>query len=158
MLSIDGTAYSTRFVPASEPGGRQMRITLDGRFHRGREVYRDFRIGQLLGSPLPQDAIGATTLIVNFFDGGPKTKVEFRLGDGPARPMTRESRPDPYIEELYGRNAASMKPWVSPLPSSHLWTARLPRDIPVGATTIAVRVVDEYGREHLDHLVLEVTS
>jgi 3',5'-cyclic AMP phosphodiesterase CpdA len=158
ILSIDGTRYATRFVPASEPNGRQMRISLDGHFHREKEVYRDFRIGQLLGSPLPQDAVGATTLVVNFFDGGPKTKVEYTIGEGPARTMTKDVRPDPFIEELYGRNASSIKPWVKAEPSSHIWIARLPHVLAPGATAVKVRAVDEYGREHFDHLVLEVTA
>jgi hypothetical protein len=158
ILSIDGARYATRFVPANEPNGRQMRLSLESKFHRDKEVYRDFRMGQLLGSPLPQEAAGATTLVVNFFDGGPKTKVEYKIGDGAARIMTREFRPDPFIEELYGRNSAFIKPWVKAEPSSHIWTARLPPDLGAGTTAIEVRVVDEYGREHLDHLVLEVTG
>ena len=115
-------------------------------------------MGELLASPLPQEAVRATTLIVNFFDGGPKTLVEYRIGDGEVHAMIRESRADPFIEELYGRNPATIKPWVSAIPSSHLWTARLPHDLPPGTATINVRVVDEYGREHFDHLVLEVTG
>jgi hypothetical protein len=158
ILSVDGTRSATRFVPASEPNGRQMRISLDGRFHHGKDVLRDFRMGQLLGSPLPQDAIGATTLVVNFFDGGPKTTVEYRIGDGPAQAMTPAFQPDPFIEELYGRNAATIKPWVKAEPSSHIWTARLPHNLGPGACAINVRVLDEYGREHSDHLVLEVTG
>jgi hypothetical protein len=158
ILSIDGTRYATRFVPASEPEGRQMRISLDGRFHHGKEVLRDFRMGQLLGSPLPREAIGSTTLVVNFFDGGPKTTVEYRIGAGPAQAMTRVFQPDPFIEELYARNPATIKPWVKAERSSHIWTARLPPALGPGAHAIHVRVRDEYGREHLDHLVLEVTG
>ncbi len=72
--------------------------------------------------------------------------------------MTKDVRPDPFIEELYGRNASSIKPWVKAEPSSHIWIAHLPHDLAPGATAIKVRAVDEYGREHFDHLVLEVTA
>jgi hypothetical protein len=55
ILSIDGSSYSTRFQPANEPNARQMRIMLESQFHRDRkELYSEFRMGQLLGSPLPQ--------------------------------------------------------------------------------------------------------
>ena len=100
MLSIDGTSYSTRFVPANEPNGRQMRIVLDSEFHRDRaELYSEFRVGALLGSPIPQDRASAANLIVNFFDGGPRTSVEYRIGAragedgtrGAARPVRRRS-------------------------------------------------------------------
>ena len=36
ILSIDGTSYKTRFVPAKEPNGRQMRLSIDSRFHADR--------------------------------------------------------------------------------------------------------------------------
>jgi hypothetical protein len=58
-----------------------MRIMLDSQFHRDRkELYLEFRMGQLLGSRLPQESAFATNLIVNFFDGGPRTSVEYRVG------------------------------------------------------------------------------
>ncbi len=158
ILSIDGARYTTRFVPANEVNGRQMRISLDSQFHHEKEVLRDFRMGQLLGSPLPREAVAATTLVVNFFDGGPKTAVEYRIGEGEARPMIRDRRLDPFIEELYARNAATIKPWVKAEPSSHIWIARLPPDLAPGAYALNVRVVDEYSREHFDHMVLEITS
>jgi hypothetical protein len=41
-------------------------------------------------------------------------------------------------------------------PSSHIWTARLPAELEPGTHCIAVRVVDEYGREHRDRLVREL--
>jgi hypothetical protein len=43
-------------------------------------------------------------------------------------------------------------------PSSHISAARLPHDLEPGAHRITVRVVDEYGREHLDNLVMELTA
>ena len=33
ILSIDGASYATRFVPAKEPNGRQMRLSIESRFH-----------------------------------------------------------------------------------------------------------------------------
>ena len=76
ILSIDGVSYKTRFVPAKEPNGRQIRLSVDSRFHSARyEVQREFRQGQLLGSPIAHAAVGATAIIANVFDGGPKTKV-----------------------------------------------------------------------------------
>jgi hypothetical protein len=159
VLSIDGKNYSTRFQPANEPHSRQMRIMLDSEFHRDRnELYNEFRMGELLGSPLPQDRVYATNLIVNFFDGGPLTLVDYRVeGRNPVK-MERVVRPDPFVEEVFARNEATKKPWVKAEPSSHIWSARLPGDLQAGTHCVAVRVIDEYGREHYDHLVLEVTA
>jgi hypothetical protein len=64
----------------------------------------------------------------------------------------------PFVEEVFARNEATKKPWVKAGPSSHVWVARLPADLDAGTHCIEVRVTDEYGREHRDHLVLEVTA
>ena len=66
--------------------------------------------------------------------------------------------PDPFVKEVFARNQATKKPWVKAELCSHLWVARLPADLEAGTHCIRVRVTDEYGREHHDHLVLEVTG
>ena len=159
VLSIDGRSVTTRFQPANEPHTRQMRIVLDAEFHRDRkELYSEFRMGELLGSPIPQDSAFATNVIVNFFDGGPRTSVEYRIGERAPVKMQRVARPDPFVEEVFARNEATKKPWVKAEPSSHIWSARLPGDLEAGTHCIAVRVIDEYGREHRDHLVVELIA
>jgi C terminal of Calcineurin-like phosphoesterase len=47
IFSIDHGGYTTNFIPANKPNGRQMRISLDANFHFGTDVFRDFRTGQL---------------------------------------------------------------------------------------------------------------
>jgi signal peptidase I len=159
VLSIDGQNYSTRFQPAKEPNSRQMRIVLDSEFHRDRkELYNEYRMGELLSSPLSQERAFATNLIVNFFDGGPNTFVEYRIGKREPIKMDRVVRSDPFVEEEFARNEATKKPWVKALASSHIWSARLPGDLQPGTHCVKVRVIDEYGREHRDNLVLEVTA
>ena len=113
-------------------------------------------MGMLLGSPIARDRLAATDVLVNVFDGGPRTLVEYRINERAPVQMKRERRIDPFVREVYARNRASKKPWVRAEPSSHLWAARLPADLQAGAHCIKVRVTDEYGREHHDHLVLEV--
>jgi hypothetical protein len=158
VLSIDGGGYTTRFVPANEPDARQLRISIDSQFHFGRDLFRDFRMGQLQGSPLSKDQLAAATLVVNVFDGGPKTTVEYRIGAGGAVPMERQTHPDPFVEEVFGRNKETIKSWVKAEPSSHIWVARLPPSLDPGAHAIDVHVVDEYLRSHHGRLVLEVTG
>jgi C terminal of Calcineurin-like phosphoesterase/N terminal of Calcineurin-like phosphoesterase/Calcineurin-like phosphoesterase len=158
ILSVDDGAYTTRFVPAAEPNARQMRISIDADFHFGPDLFRDFRAGQRRTSPLSKDQLAGATLIVNVFDGGPKTTVHFRIGASSAVPMVRESRPDPFVEEVFGRNRETIKPWVKAEPSSHIWTARLPAVLEPGAHAMDVHVVDEYGRDHHDRVILEVTG
>jgi C terminal of Calcineurin-like phosphoesterase/N terminal of Calcineurin-like phosphoesterase/Calcineurin-like phosphoesterase/TAT (twin-arginine translocation) pathway signal sequence len=157
VLSIDGNKYTTRFVPAKER--RQMRISLDSEFHRDRrELYRDVRMGALLGSPIPRESVFATDLVVNFFDGGPRTKLVYRIGERDPVTMTHDRRPDPFVEEVFARNEATKKPWVKANPSSHIWVARLPPDLEPGTHRVEVTASDEYGRGYRDHLILEVTG
>jgi len=159
VLSIDGTTYETRFVAAKEPGGRKTRILLDSVFHRaGRELHRDFRMGQMLGSPISADTLYATEVIVNVFDGGPRTKVELTVGSAPSIPMTPARRPDPLVQELFARHEQTKKPWVKAEDSSHIWTARLPGSLKPGTHTLTILVGDEYGRNYTEHAVMEVTS
>jgi hypothetical protein len=136
-----------------------MRIMLDSEFHRDRkEIYRDFRMGELLGSPIAQENAFATDVIVNFFDGGPRTNVEYRIGSRDFVKMERVVRSDPFVEKEFALNEATKKPWVKAEPSSHIWSARLPADLDASTHTIMVRVADEYRREHHDHLVIELTA
>ena len=159
ILSVDGLAYKTRFVPAKEPNGRQMRLLVDSRFHRpNKEIDRDFRPGQLLTSPIAKATLGAATLIANVFDGGPKSKVMMRIGERPPIEMRRQIMTDPFVEELFARNDAVKKPWVKAEVSSHIWTARLPVDLPVGAHRVVVEATTEYGDRVSGRLALEVTG
>ena len=135
-----------------------MRISLDANPHFGTDVFRDFRAGQLRGSPLSKDQLASVMLVVNVFDGGPNTMVTYKIGANSPFAMKREARPDPFVQEVFARNRETIKPWVKAEPSSHIWVARLPASLEPGAHAIDVHVVDEYGRDHHDSLILEVTG
>jgi 3',5'-cyclic AMP phosphodiesterase CpdA len=159
ILSVDGLTYKTRFVPAKEPNHRQMRLSIRSRAHGGdKEIYRDFRPGQLLSSPIRQATLGAARLIANVFDGGPKTKVAMHIPGRPSTEMQRQTMPDPFVEELFARNEATKKPWVKAEISSHIWTARLPADLSPGAYLVTVEATTEYGDTVFGRLTLEITG
>ncbi len=159
ILSVDGKDYTTRFVPAKEPNGRQMRLSIDSRFHGiTKEADHEFRQVQLLGSPVPRAALGASTLIANVFDAGDRTNVTMTIGDKPPVAMVRTPRPDPFVEEVFARNEATKKAWVKAENSSHVWTARLPADLAPGAYRVEVEAVNEYGKVVTGRLALEVTG
>ena len=159
ILSVDGLNYETRFIPAKEPNGRQMRLSIDSRFHGiSKDADRDFRQVRLLGSPVPRDALGASTLIANVFDGGEKTKVRMVIGDRAPIEMARLARPDPFVQEVFARNEATKKAWVKAEDSSHIWTARLPGDLAPGTYPVVVEATGEYGQPLSGRLALEVTG
>jgi hypothetical protein len=159
ILSIDGNRYTTRFVPAAEPEGRAMRITLESQFHGlDPELARDYRIAQLFGSPIPAESAGTTYVVVNVFDAGPKTRVRYSIGGRNPVEMRRVRRPDPFVSQIFLRNPLTKKSWVRAEPSSHIWMGRLPADLEPGTHRADFLVTDEYGRERRDHLVVEVVG
>ncbi len=159
ILSVDGNGYTTRFVPAKEPNGRQMRLSIDSRFHGfSRDADPELPQVRVLGSPVPRAALSASSLIANVFDGGERTRVTMRIGDRAPVAMTRSARPDPFVVEVFARNGATIKSWARADPSSHIWIARLPGDLEPGAHRVSVEAIDEYGKTLTGRLALEVTG
>ena len=159
VLSIDGDRYATRYRSAQGEADEGMRIMLESQFRGGAaEVLRDHRPMQTLRSPISSDAVAATDLVVNVFDGGPRTRVQYRIGKGVPVAMERRRRPDPFVAEIFTRYADSKKPWVKAEPSSHIWVARLPATIPPGTYAIVVEARDEYDRPLTSAIVLEVVA
>ncbi len=159
MLSVDGAAYTTTLVPAHDPSRGQMRIMLDSQVQGpDKEVIRDYHTGALLAGPLAADRLASTRLVVNLFDGGPRSKVEVSIGGSPYKAMTKTERLDPFVVEVYARNQDSKKPWVEAGRSSHIWQVTLPGSLEPGTHKVAVRATDEYGRSHASSMVLEVTG
>ena len=157
VLSIDGSNYTTRYVPAAEPARRQMRISLETQFHQDDgEVISEVPMESLLRSPITAAQANGTRLSVNIFDGGPRTSVAFTLNGSKPISMRRVSRPDPFIVQVYKRHAPTIKKWVTPQPSSHLWEAPLPLGLRPGTYALQVFAKDEYGRDLSDAMVLEV--
>jgi 3',5'-cyclic AMP phosphodiesterase CpdA len=159
MLSVDVLTYKTRFVPFKEPNQRQMRLSVESRMHGlDKEILREFRPGQLRTSPIANATLGAARLIANVFDGGPNTQVVMRIGERAPIVMQRKTGPDPFVEELFARNRAVTKPWVKAEISSHIWTARLPADLAIGAHRVVVEAKTEYGDIVSGRIALEITG
>jgi hypothetical protein len=159
VMEVDGNRAIVRFKATGKPASHQMRITLDTGFPRHRlGIRRDYRHGELLGNRIDVAQVYSTQVLVNLFDGGPMSSVEYTLGDGPPTPMERTVRTDPFVEELFQRASDTFKPWIEVRPCTHLWAAPLPEDLRPGVHTITVRAVDDYGQEHMAHKIFEVYS
>ena len=175
ILSIANATYETRYVAAAEPAGRQMRISLETQFHQDEpQVELAVPMIELLRSPIAVEQAAGTMVVVNVFDGGPRTRVVYTLdglsptvtgtesadasasGGGRTYAMDRVSRPDPFIVQVFGRNRETIKKWVTPQISSHLWAAALPPGLDAGAYALRVTATDEYGRRHTESMVLEI--
>lgn len=159
LLSIDGAAAGTRLLPAHDPARAQLRLMLDSQAHGERaEVLHEYPPGRLLTGPIDVDAVPATRLVANLFDGGPRSAVQLSIDGGAPLAMQRTVRTDPFVQEVYARNRSTTKPWVRPAPSSHIWQLLLPVGLGAGMHRLAVSATDEHGRSHVAAMVLEVTA
>jgi len=159
ILSVDGVSYTTTFVPAHDPTRGQMRIMLDSQVHAtDKAVIHDYHAGALLSGAVAADRLGSTRLVVNLFDGGPRSKVEVSVGGSPFRQLTKVERLDPFVVEVYERNRDSKKAWVEAGKSSHIWQGTLPADLAPGTHRVVVKATDEYGRDLTNSMVLEVAG
>jgi hypothetical protein len=135
MLRIDGNRYVTDFIPAAGKGAMPLRAMLQQR---------------------APDAAGGR-LLVNVFDGGPRTRVSFRIARGGWAEMAAETCCDPLVLQML-QGSSPRKPWVEATPSSHIWAARIERTTRRGPMLVEVRVVDEYGRAQETRVILEATA
>lgn len=159
LLEVNGAEAAVRFKAAGHGERYQMRIMFDVAHHGlRREGLRDFRTGELFDSRLHVDQVPAAAILVNLFDGGPNSTVNFRINDGPLLALRRVVRIDPMIQEMFIRNADTKRSWVSAMPSTHLFEADLPDTLVAGVYTVSVVAKDEFGREHHAHAVLEITG
>lgn len=150
VLTVDGDAYVTRFVPTGLAASRQMRIMVSSRGCTDPSV--------AFSSRLPEGA--PTQVTVDVFDGGPQTSVTLELEGMGLEPieMARIAAPDPYVVDMFARHPELLKPWVKPAVSSHVWSAVLPCGIGPGAYRLVARARDQYGREHAARRTLEITA
>ena len=150
ILTIEGSNYSTRFVSAREPS--QMRIMVireslaeDGTAGRG-----------TVSGGISKNSIGDMKILINVFDGGPRTTVEACVSGCSPSVTERTIRPDPLTQDLFQRAGQAKKPWVRAEPSSHIWQARLPADLAPGLHRLNVSATTEYGQLHQGGLIFEV--
>ena len=157
VLEVEGTDMAVRYKGSGRPVGEQMRIMFDVAHHGLRaDGIRDYKEGVLLDGRMTSDEVAAASILVNLFDGGPKSEMAYKIDDGQYRPMKRVLRKDPFIIEQFNRHRESKKSWVEARPSTHLFEADLDDSLKAGTYTVTVRAVDEFGRVHHGHTVLEI--
>ena len=147
LLSVDGLNYTTRFVSAREPAQMRIMVACEG---------EDAQTHSFATSAIMQSKLQDARILVNVFDGGPRTQVESCVSGCSPSIMARTFRADPLTEDLFRKAGASKKPWVRAEPSSHMWQATLPADLAPGLHRLNVTVENEYGAQHQSALIFEV--
>ena len=147
VLSIAGASYTTRFVSAREPAQMRIMVACES---------QNRQAGGLSTSAIAQRDLQDARILVNVFDGGPRTQVEACVTGCSPSMMARTFRADPLTEDLFRKAGASKKPWVRAEPSSHIWQATLPADLLPGLHRLNVTIKNEYGSHHQSALIFEV--
>lgn len=171
VVSFDGDDYRTRFNPASLPADFQIRLTMRG--GEGNATLADGSAVWIPGGPSGSTGIDPAprfpvqevaggrgerpVLEANVFDGGRRHVVEVAFDGGPFRPMAYDPplfgltggvpdlNLDTYIQTLRETLEGRERP-AAPQPSSHIWTAELPRSLGPGTHVATVRSTDPYGQ------------
>ncbi|MFC1618952.1 calcineurin-like phosphoesterase C-terminal domain-containing protein [Candidatus Neomarinimicrobiota bacterium] len=137
IFDFHGNTYQARYKAAGQDPAEQMRITLPSDI-------------------LTTEALDTAQVLVNVYDGGPRSVVEYRTDNQPFQPMDWVVLKDPFFTRLLKQYPVSFKGWTSPRPSSHIWAAPLPADLSPGVHRITVRTTDRYGQTWEGHRVFEV--
>jgi hypothetical protein len=95
---------------------------------------------------IKKEKMAGKKIIVNIFNGSELSHVECKVNDRPGFQMDKEVITDSFIVDLYEKNQDTLKSWVKPKTSRHIWTAPLPEDLKPGIHTITVHTLDQYGQ------------
>lgn len=112
---------------------------------------------------VPQDSWHGAELYVNYFLGSDKTEVEYKVADNEWQPMQKVEESDPFVAQLRQKwdTSESLLPGKrpsNPIESTHLWSAGVPNDLPLGKQTIQVRVTDMFGQQYFDSYEYKVVK
>ena len=134
IVSFDGNRYSVRFKAARRPADYQMNVYCPDVVEKG--------------------AAEPVQILVNFFSGGMRSKMELRLDEGEWRALEQTRTTDPACARMHAlskdfdQKTEELLGWKmdSPSMTSHMWTGPLPMSMAAGTHTIEVRATDQYGQ------------
>ncbi len=154
-LSIKGAEYKTDFVPVSMKSEQKMRSMLAESIAADSDHTPAYRIksNSLLSSDLTN-----LHLVVNFFEGGPKTHMSYAVDGRDFVPLEKTWIKDPWLKQRYSEHKGEIKPWVDSVNSSHIWVGKFANTLSLGSHKITIKAVDEFGQETRDYLCLDVVA
>ncbi|GAB3335371.1 calcineurin-like phosphoesterase family protein [Larkinella ripae] len=122
-----------------------------------------YKIGLYAPKAIPRGQVGRNDLYANFFQGSKHDSLEYRIGQTNWKPMTRVEEADPGLLGVRFRYDSAEQPLAgtkpsAPIPSTHLWKAKLGGNLPAGEHTIEVRAKDVYGRTFTGNTTFRVVE
>lgn len=105
---------------------------------------------------VPQNERFKSELYVNYFLGNDSTIVKYQVeGEDDWKRLQKVEIGDPYVTSLREKwDKADLifngKRPSNAVASTHLWKARVPRNLPEGSHTLIIKVTDQFGRDFYD--------
>ena len=139
IMTFDETGYKLDFKAAGRPANEQLRVRV--------------------ADTLDTNQTGEAEVWVNVYNGSEQSSVQMSIdNDGGWIELEKQIVPDPHFVELYERDAGIKLSLAKPTVSYHLWTGKLPAEIPPGAHLVRVKTTDRHGRTYHAHRSLRVTG
>ncbi|WP_026956812.1 calcineurin-like phosphoesterase C-terminal domain-containing protein [Algoriphagus vanfongensis] len=140
FLTIKGNQYSYEYVPSGD---------------------NDWKMSVHIPKIVPQVKKYRGEISVNFFQGSPRDILEFRIDGGEWQLLEFKPDYDKFLLDLhYEWDHADTLPWgirpSTPLISSHIWSTRMPSDLPLGMHELEIRATDWLGRNYSTRKTFEV--
>ena len=152
-LTIDRTSYTTNFIPLSLPKQQKMRIMLTQSIEPDSDNTPSY---QLKSNSILSSDLSNLHLIVNFFEGGPKTIISYALNGSDQIFLKKSWIKDPWLKQRYKDHKSEIKPWVDSVNSSHIWIGKITANLGTGLHKLTIQAQDEFGQIIYDYLCLEV--
>ncbi|MGI9244471.1 MAG: calcineurin-like phosphoesterase C-terminal domain-containing protein [Verrucomicrobiales bacterium] len=143
IITFDGTGHTFDFKAAREPASYQLHVFAPDEIAAGKSALVD--------------------VYVNVFNGSEKSEVKMRVGDGGEWvTLAKTEESDPYYTAVRQREIAKdpkgKRHLSGPVPSAHLWKAKLPASMAPGSHVIEVEATDAYGRKHEGRRVIRLVG
>ena len=142
IISFDGTDYTLDFKAAGRDAAYQMHI----------DAPEELTVSEAAG----------TTVFVNVFNSSARSMVRLRCGGSDWVDMVHDIRVDPHFQRVHDAEARILeqdKAWRAlpkPKASTHLWTTKLPSELPIGTHLIEVETTDQFGRTFIGQRVIRI--
>lgn len=103
------------------------------------------------------------SVYANVFMGVPTDEVLFSVNDGEWKKMKFTEEGDPHYESTFYKWDVSEKAMRGRRPSksvksTHLWSAKVPTNLPVGTHKVKVKATDMYGKVHYGETIYKITE
>jgi len=132
IMTFDRDGYKLDFRAANRPANEQMAVQMPKSIDSGKSAESE--------------------IWVNVYNGSEKSKVRMALaGTGQWITMEQKNVPDPNYVILFDEEqkvTPAINPKMAgPIPSSHLWVAKLPAELKPGTHLLTVETTDMYDRK-----------